>query len=420
MHTTITSAGMTKAIEDNVPSSGEGTFSLLGLQRKYTWKRGNVGVRFGQGKVTLDLHVDAVADMSVSQLEIPLDFQISAEPVITSEYVTKFQAVEVHVDSPGSLIRAADAVASVLSLIKKEVETRLVGFSFDLRPLLGEAFDRIAKPIDLPLGDAHGCASLKVLSIEAGPTVLADGFEKDLAVVIAPSVTIPCGAEAIGATLPPLANVATVQPGPFTVSIPIAARYDELAKAMTIAFTDGKLFFSKEMPAAYLDRPEVYAAKDQIVLKLHLGGVVERPFHMALDGDLFLNGHPAVRDNELVVPDLEPTVETGNFLVKLKAALDGDSIREQARAALRLDIGERLKSVRDKLSTDLGFGSGQGCAKAEADKIEVTGVHVHQAYLRVYVGVTGHASVYVPCPRSAVLFTDPFAIPASSVLAYGK
>ena len=93
---------------------------------------------------------------------------------------------------------------------------------------------------------------------------------------------------------------------------------------------------------------------------------------MNLDGDLFLNGHPAVRDNELTVPDLEPTIETGNFLVKLKAALDGDEIREQARAALRLDIGERLKSVRDKLSTDLGFGSGQGCVKATADKIEVT------------------------------------------------
>jgi hypothetical protein len=111
-----------------------------------------------------------------------------------------------------------------------------------------------------------------------------------------------------------------------------------------------------------------------------------------------MTGHPVVVDNELRVPDLEPTLETGNFLVKLKAALDGNTIRDQARAALKLDIGERLRSVREKLSTDLAFGNGQGCVKAAADKIEVSGVHVHASYLRVYVNIVGRASVYVPCP----------------------
>jgi hypothetical protein len=36
--------------------------------------------------------------------------------------------------------------------------------------------------------------------------------------------------------------------------------------------------------------------------------------------------------------------------------------------------------------------------KAQANKIEVSGVHVHSAYLRVYVGITGSASLYMPCP----------------------
>jgi hypothetical protein len=54
--------------------------------------------------------------------------------------------------------------------------------------------------------------------------------------------------------------------------------------------------------------------------------------------------------------------------------------------------------VRDKLSTDLAFGNGQGCLKAQANKIEVGGVHVHGVYLRVYVSVTGSAAVYLPCP----------------------
>ena len=117
---------------------------------------------------------------------------------------------------------------------------------------------------------------LMKLEVEACPTVLAEGFEKDIAMVIAPSVTIPCASDGSAQALPPLANVATIQPGPFTVSIPVAARYDELAKAMGLAFTDGKIFFSKEMPEIYLEKPEVYAAKDQLVLKLHIGGPVKK------------------------------------------------------------------------------------------------------------------------------------------------
>lgn len=398
LHATITAAGLTAGLEDSVPKDGEGTFPLAGSQRRFTWKRGPIGVKFSQGRVALEIHADVVADMPISHLDFPLDLHLRAEPVITSEYVAKLQSLDVEVSSDSRMIKLADAAADVLGTIKKEMSNKLGDFSYDLRPVLGEALQRIAKPIDLPLGEAHGCASLRLLGVEAGPTVLADGLEKDLAAVIAPSVTIPCSAGPTAA-LPPLANVATIQPGPFSVSVPVAARYDELAKAMTLAFTNGKLFFSKDFPELYLDQPEVYAAKDEIVLKLHIGGPVSKyGISTDLDGDIFMTGHPVVEDNELRVPDLTPTIETSNFLLKLKAALDGDTIRDQARAALKLDIGERLKSVKDKLSTDLAFGNGQGCVKASADKIEVSGVHVHAGYLRVYVGVTGRASVYMPCP----------------------
>lgn len=54
--------------------------------------------------------------------------------------------------------------------------------------------------------------------------------------------------------------------------------------------------------------------------------------------------------------------------------------------------------MKEKLSTDLAFGNGQGCVKAQANKIEVSGVHVHSAYLRVYVTINGSAAMYMPCP----------------------
>jgi uncharacterized protein DUF4403 len=398
MHLTVTSAGLKSALEDNLPQTGEGTFPLLGKDRQFTWKRTPAVLRFTQGRIGLELHVDAVADLPVSTLEIGLDFKILAEPVVTSEYVAKLQSLEVTVTSNDRMLKMADTVAGVLEKMKKEVQGKLEAFSYDLRPMIAPAFERVARPIDLPLGEAHGCAMLKVLGVEAGPTVLADGFEKDLALVIAPSITIPCAESEVSTLLPPLANVASLPSGPFTVSLPVAARYDELAKAMTLAFTDGKLFFSKDFPKLYMEKPEVYAAKDQLVLKLHIAGPIDKfGFDTTLDGDIFMTGHPTVEDNELRVPDLEPTIETASLLLKLKAALDGNTIRDQARAALHLDIGERLRAVKEKLSSDLSFGNGQGCLKAQANKIEVSGVHVHAAYLRLYVGITGSAAVYMPC-----------------------
>ena len=399
VHATVTGVALRRALETKLPATGEGTVPLMGRERKFSWKRDPIALRFDRGRIGLDVHLVATVELPVSRMEFPLDFRVLAEPVVTSAYATRFQSTEVSVSTTDTRVKIANLAAGVLDKIQKAVEKELADFSYDLRPMLAELHARIDKPLMLPLGDANGCAELKVLGVEAGPTVLADGVEKDLALVIAPSVTLPCTAQTEGrAGLPPLANVATLQGGPFTVTMPIAARYEELAKAMSLAFTDGKLYFSKEYPALYMETPEVYAAKDQLVLKLHVTGPVHKfGFDSNIDGDIFFVGHPVVEDNELRVPDLEPTVETRSLLLKLKAALEGDSIRD-ARAALRLDLGERLKAVRDKLSTELEVGDGQGCLKADAGKIEVTGVHAHGSYLRLYVAMTGRAAMYMPCP----------------------
>ena len=399
VHATITSAALRQALESKMPTTGEGTVPLMGRERKFSWRRDPVALRFDRGRIGLDVHLVATLELPVSRMEFPLDFRVLAEPVVTSNYVTRFQSIEVNVSSTDSRLKLANLAAGALDKIQKAVENQLGDFSYDLRPTLAKLYERIDKPLALPLGDANGCADLRVLGVEAGPTVLADGIEKDLALVVAPSVTLPCSVSEEAAGLPPLANVATLQGGPFTVTMPIAARYEELAKAMTLAFTDGKLFFSKEYPDLYMETPEVYAAKDRLVLKLHVAGPVRKfGFDTTIDGDIFFVGHPTVEDNELRVPDLEPTIETKSLLLKLKAALEGDSIRDEARAALRLDLGERLKAVREKLSTELEVGDGQGCLKADAGKIEVTGVHAHGSYLRLYVAMTGRASVYMPCP----------------------
>ena len=119
-----------------------------------------------------------------------------------------------------------------------------------------------------------------------------------------------------------------------------------------------------------------------------------------LDGDLFLVGHPAVTDNELLVPDLEPTIETKNFFLSLKAMTDGDRIRDQARAALRLDIGARIRDAQSKLGDELTFGGTSACFKGAVDRVRGHRRLSHAAFLRVYVAVTARARAEVPCSGS--------------------
>ena len=401
VHATVTSVGLKQSLDQQIPRNGSGTFHAVGSDHRYLWSRKPVDVAFASGRIIVRAHVDATVEALGTTMDVPLDLEIAAEPVVSSDYRARLQAPTVNVTSNDRTLRIAQWLGGALDAIREQIDQQVRTFSYDLRPTIAEAHARIARPIDLPLGDARGCAMLTVLGIEAGPTVLADGIEKDLAVVVAPSVTLPCTYPDHEPPLPPLANVAALPTGPFTVSIPVAARYEELQKAMVLAFTDGKLYFSKEFPQLYMEKPEVYASKDQLVLKLHIVGPIHKfGIDMNLDGDLYMVGHPTVVDNEIRVPDLEPTIETQSFLLRLKAALDGSSIRDQAREALHLDIGDRLAEVRKKLSSDLSFGDNQGCLRSNVSKIEVTGVHTHQGYLRVYVALTGQASVYLPCPSN--------------------
>jgi Domain of unknown function (DUF4403) len=403
-HLTVTSAALRQALDDAAPRTGDGTVHFLGSDRPYTWERGPLDVGFSQGRVVLKTTILAKLTVPLKTLELPLELRVEAEPILSSEYAVKLQSVDVQVRSSDTGLAMADRVAGIYDRIAAPISARLKDFGYDLRPLLSEAYERVVRPIELPIGDAKGCASLRVLEVEAGPTVLADGIEKDIALVVAPSITLPCSdvAGELHAALPPMSNVATVMPGPFTVTIPIAARYDELTRAMSMAFTDGKLFFSSEYPGLYLEKPEIYESQGQLVLKLHIHGPVHKfGIDTDLDGDLFLVGHPSVIDNELAVPDLEPTIETRSFLLSLKAMTDGDRIRDEARQALRLDLGERLRDVREKLGDGLTFAREGGCFRGDVDAIEVTGVHAHAAYVRVYVAVTARARLTMPCPNAA-------------------
>jgi hypothetical protein len=405
MHVAVTAPAIAKAVSEGTPATGEGSFPLLGSERHYTWERSPFEVELSQGRVLLTTKVAAVIDLPLRPAHASFTVRVAGEPVVSAAYAVRLQSIDVAVSSTDAGVKLADRFADVYAAIEEPLAAKLKEFSFDLRPLVAEAAARLGRPLELPVGDATACARLRVLEIEAAPTVLADGLEKDLAIIVAPSVTLPCvdGADGDAAALPPMSNVAALTPGPFTVTVPVAARYDELTRAMAAAFTAGRFYFSTEYPDLYLEAPEVYESQGALVLKMHLRGAAHKyGIDADLDGDIYLVGHASVVDNELSVPDLEPTIETRNLLLSLKAMTDSERIRDDARKALRLDIGARLHGVTDKLGPDLTFRTAEGCVAGHVDRVAVTGVYAHADYLRVYVAVTGRARASAPCDAPSV------------------
>ncbi len=408
MHISLTATGLSRLFEASVPQTGEVPFTLLG-QRKLIWRRSPIELAFdgALGKIIVRATINGEAALPATSKSFSLNFTAEAQPVLSSDYMAQLQAPSVTVQSDDRFLRAAEWGGGVLSDLKLDLEKRLRELRIDLRPVLADSYRKLAQPFRFAVGNANACVRLGLQSIEAGPTVLAGGIEKDLGVVVAPSVTLPCSSEiglAAGAeVLPPLHNVASIPSGPFAVTVPVAATYEELQKAMKQAFTGGKLFFSKEYPDLYLEKPEIYASGGQVVTKLHLNGFAKKGFRVHLEGDLYLAGHPQVRDNDLSIPDLEPTVATKNALLKLKTSLDSEDIRRQARDALRLDIGARLQAVRGKVTKDLIVrqkinGGPEACVHADLGRVEVTDVFAHDTYLRMYVKVAASLAAYLPCP----------------------
>jgi hypothetical protein len=248
------------------------------------------------------------------------------------------------------------------------------------------------------VGDARGCASLRVLGVQANPTVFDGGIQKDISLLVAPSVTFPCGPAAATQPLPALADVQGIPPGSFTIGIPIAVDYQEMTKALGSLLQAGKYYFSKEYPKLYVSDPSVSASGDTLVVKVHVQGSV--PGASPLNETITLSGHPSVVNNVLTVPDLDLGADAKSLLAKLKVPADGELLRDQARKVLHVDIGQRLQPLKSGLSTELGFGSKQdkGCLRAGVDQLTVSTVSAQPTYLSVSVAVTAHTSLEMPCP----------------------
>jgi hypothetical protein len=420
LHIAISGDGLGKLLDAVVPLRDRGDYALLGA-REYRWNRQPFVVAFDDAKKQIALRTDVSADVDVPGTTIealPLRVSIRAQPVLSAQHRLLLQAVEVTITTEDKRVKVA-GWAGLLEHLEAALADTLVATQVDLTPPLQSLHDKLQAPLFLPLGDASACLSLDVRGLEAGPMAMAGGVERDLSLVLAPGLTMPCTiADANGtlktiqrdetvssSPLPSLFNVSSVPSGPFSLTVPVAAGYDELQLAMMGAFPEGRLYFSTDHPRLYLTDPQVYASGGAVVVRVKLAGTVDAALSMALAGELFLVGTPQLRDNFIEFPDLQPTVESSQALLGLAFSFKQAAITDAVRDALKIDLSERLSSVKQKLVTamasehELVKGAPSLCMKANIGRLSLHDLQAHDAYLRVYADTTAYVSAELPCRK---------------------
>jgi hypothetical protein len=396
VHVRLANAAMRERLENALPPSGEVPYEVLHVTTKVRWVRKGASVRTEAGRVIVGLDFETTLEVALGSVVVPFSVDVAAEPLLTPDYELLLARPAVTLRSTDSRLRFADAIGGVFGKLEGLLKERIEAFRYDLAPMLDDATKPLRDSIRFALGAGEGCAQADVLAVEAGPTLYVDGLEKDFVFTVAPKLTVPCTPRSSAAKLPPLTNVAAPQTGVFQLRIDAAARYDELEKASSMLFTNGRYAFSKKHPGLYLERPEFYASKGSLVFKVHLGGEAST-FSLPLDGDIYLTGRPTVRGGVLAFDDLEPTVETSNLFLQLGAASDGDRLRDEARKALTIDIGARARPALDELEKRASLKRNEGCAKLRLDRFDVVGVDIFDSYARVGTSLTGQLRIEAPC-----------------------
>ncbi|MDP2345071.1 MAG: DUF4403 family protein [Deltaproteobacteria bacterium] len=428
MHLTLTREGLQALLDALVPMTDTGNYALLGA-RAWSWKRTPFALAFDDARKSMTATTDVTASVEVpgTSMEIAMKVAADVQPVFTAQHKLVLQAVKVSVRSDDRRIKMAEFGAGLVAHVEKTLQDKLTTLQVDLAPAFGALHEKLGAPMFLSLGEASACFTLDVRGIEASPSILADGLEKELAITVAPSLTMPCtvpgkdggmvtlsGPPAPGVEpatpaarelppLPALRNSSGIEGGPFTLTIPIAAGYVELQKAMLSAFPEGKLFFSTENPGLYITDPRVSSSAGEVVVAVRVAGFVEKGIRVDVDGDLFLTGRPAVRDNFLEFPDLKPSIETEQALLAMAIAFKEVELTAAVRKALRLDLSARLAAVKHKLVDALSMekivvdGVPPLCTRAELGRLELKDIAVHDPYLRATVTTTALLSASLPC-----------------------
>ena len=110
-HLAMSGAALRASLEDVVPKTGDGTFTLLGSERPYHWTREPLDVSFAGGRIVVKTSVASNVELPISSIDMAFDVRISAEPVINTGYAMKLQSTDVFVHSDDRRLKVLEQVA---------------------------------------------------------------------------------------------------------------------------------------------------------------------------------------------------------------------------------------------------------------------------------------------------------------------
>jgi len=270
------------------------------------------------------------------------------------------------VHSDDRRLKVMDQVAGVFARVSDEIDQKVRGFSYDLKPLLDETYQRVRKPLHLPMGDAGAARSCACSAWKRHRSSSADGIEKDFALVGRAVRSLfrarrrPKPSRYIRSRTWPWC------PRAVHGTIPVVASYAEPHARPRSGFNERQMFFlSAEHPKLYLEKPELYESSGALVLRLHIAGPVhEFGIDADINGDLYLVGHPTPdRQRGGIARSRAHDRDWRPISCSHSRPMDRTASASRPRRARPsdLDLTERLQAVKKKLSADLSFGSAQQC-----------------------------------------------------------
>jgi hypothetical protein len=403
LHLSLAGDALRAAIDQQIPQSPSGDFTLHGIKLRASLSREPVDLHFENDRVVLHTTgtISVFGPVTGYNHKIPIDLTVRAAPVVASDYQVRLQDVDVDLHPTNPLLEKAAEVVGGLRWVDGLMRGKLGEVTYDLRPLLAQGATWANTPVKLPIDD-KSCVRARVSAVMAGPTILAGGFEKNLALVIAPSVYVEgatptgqCDPTTPPPPLPLLQNVEALQPGPFTVELPIDLDYGVVSREFGKRFIPAGGLRATPDHDLFLDQPRVYPSSGKMVIAMHLSGKVGR---YQENGEIYLAGNPSAENGRFTVPDLAVTVESKDYLLKLANVVMSDDMAKSASAQMDFDLRPTIDSITANLTRRFPVEN-LGCLIAGVDHVDVLGFEFHDASMRVRLAVTAHAEMDAPCPQ---------------------
>jgi len=280
-----------------------------------------------------------------------------------------------------------DVTDRVQTEIEKELKTLQKSIdkdieATDIRSKIQDAWKELQKPISL---GSYGILQINPISFSATPLTYKGKTAKfSLSLFFSPMISSD-QKEMPYVPLMPMGN--EKREDGFEIMADVAARYDSLTSILTRAFKD-HVISVKGKRVVVRNIKIMGSQSNKLILRLNFDGFRK--------GTLYLVGRPVMNleTQVLSLTEVDFDIKTKALLLKSAEWLLGNKIKNEIEQEAKIDMSEKLNSLRntleDKLNGELVSGIN---IKSRFDELRVSDVLLSDTHLYVRANLTGSLTV---------------------------